>query len=97
LSCWEFGIQKCIENDRKKTVIANKIVDWVKSNNQMIIAGHTHRAVFPAVGQPPYFNDGCCVHPYGITGIEIVHGKIALVKWSVKTKDDVPCTSAGMK
>ncbi|CDG36106.1 hypothetical protein CTHBC1_1465 [Acetivibrio thermocellus BC1] len=76
------------KNDRKKTVIANKIVDWVKSNNQMIVAGHTHRAVFPAVGQPPYFNDGCCVHPYGITGIEIVHGKIALVKWSVKTKDD---------
>ncbi len=76
------------KNHRKKATITNKIVDWVKANNQMIIAGHTHRAVFPEVGRPPYFNDGCCVHPYGITGIEIASGKIALVKWSVKTKED---------
>lgn len=76
------------KNLGKKASVVNKIVDWVKSNNQMIIAGHTHRPAFPAVGQPPYFNDGCCVNPYGITGIEIADGKIVLVKWSLKTKDD---------
>lgn len=75
-------------NHWKKSLLENKLIDWVKINKQMLIAGHTHRAVFPAVGHPPYFNDGCCVHPYGITGIEIDQGHIALVKWSMKTRED---------
>jgi UDP-2,3-diacylglucosamine pyrophosphatase LpxH len=32
---------------------------------------------------PCYFNDGCCVHTNGITGIEIDRGEIRLVKWEV--------------
>jgi UDP-2,3-diacylglucosamine pyrophosphatase LpxH len=32
---------------------------------------------------PCYFNDGCCVHTDGITGIEIDQGEIRLVKWEV--------------
>jgi len=33
--------------------------------------------------KPCYFNDGCCVHTNGITGIEIDRGEIRLVKWEV--------------
>lgn len=32
---------------------------------------------------PCYFNDGCCVHKDGITGIEIDRGTIRLVKWEL--------------
>ena len=32
---------------------------------------------------PCYFNDGCCVHTNGITGIEIDRGTIRLIKWEV--------------
>jgi UDP-2,3-diacylglucosamine pyrophosphatase LpxH len=32
---------------------------------------------------PCYFNDGCCVHTNGLTGIEIDRGKIRLVKWEL--------------
>ena len=32
---------------------------------------------------PCYFNDGCCVHTNGISGIEIDKGTIRLVKWEL--------------
>ncbi len=32
---------------------------------------------------PCYFNDGCCVHTNGMTGIEIDRGTIRLVKWEI--------------
>ncbi|MCY6369298.1 metallophosphoesterase [Clostridium ganghwense] len=76
------------KNYKKKKITEKNIIKWVKANNQMVIAGHTHRPMFPDVGEPPYFNDGSCVHPRCITGIEIQNGKIMLVKWSVKTKND---------
>lgn len=76
------------KNYKKKESVGEKLTKWVVSQDQMLIAGHTHRPVFPEVGKPPYFNDGSCVHPRCITGIEIVNGYILLVKWSVKTKDD---------
>ncbi|MCL2817159.1 MAG: metallophosphoesterase [Clostridiales bacterium] len=75
-------------NYSKRDLIERKLIAWVQANKQMLIAGHTHRPVFPDAGRPPYFNDGCCVHPYSITGIEIANGEISLVKWSVKTRPD---------
>ena len=60
----------------------------VEKEEIMLICGHTHRPLFPQVGKPPYFNDGSCVHPRGITGIEISGGNISLIKWSVKAKSD---------
>ena len=41
---------------------------------------------------PCYFNDGCCVHTDGITGIEIDQGKIRLVKWEIS---DTTCNERG--
>lgn len=54
----------------------------------MLIAGHTHRPMFPDVDIPPYFNDGSCVHPRCITGVEIKNGEIMLIKWWIKPKDN---------
>lgn len=76
------------ENQVKKEKIARRLTDWVIREDQMIIAGHNHRPMFPEIGEPLYFNDGSCVHPLFITGIEIDRGEIALVKWSVKVRGD---------
>ncbi|MEC7265082.1 MAG: serine/threonine protein phosphatase, partial [Bacteroidota bacterium] len=52
------------------------------------IVGHTHRPRFPEPGEIPLFNDGSCVHPRSITGIEIENGEISLIKWHIATKPD---------
>jgi UDP-2,3-diacylglucosamine pyrophosphatase LpxH len=75
-------------NYEKKETVERILTEWSARKNQMVIAGHTHRPVFPNVGEPMYFNDGSCVHPRCITGIEIAQGNIMLVKWEVKTKSD---------
>lgn len=77
------------KNHRKKNTIEVRLTNWVKAKQQAIIAGHTHRPVFPESGGPPYFNCGSSVHPDGITGIEIAGGKIALVKWCVNEKKGI--------
>lgn len=62
--------------------VERNLQDWMlKNNNQMVIAGHTHRPRFPEPGDLPYFNDGSCVHPKSIIGIEIKDLEISLVKW----------------
>lgn len=76
------------KNYKKKRLTEKNILKWIKANKHIVIAGHTHRPTFPKVGQLPYFNDGSCVHPRCITGIEIENGNISLIKWSVETKDD---------
>ena len=75
-------------NNRKMAAVERKLLDWVGKERQPLIAGHTHRSVFPAEGGLPYFNDGSCVHPRCITAIEIRGSTISLVKWSVMTKPD---------
>lgn len=76
------------KNAAKKNAVEKRLIDWAKDNNHILICGHTHRPVFPQVGEAPYFNDGSCVHPRCITGIEIRNGTISLVKWAVMTKPD---------
>lgn len=76
------------KNYKKKDEIEKSLTEWVIKEKHMLIAGHTHRPMLPEIGQPLYFNTGSCVHPHSITAIEITHGNIVLVKWSVKTKID---------
>lgn len=76
------------KNYKKKRKVERKIIRWVKENNQMLIAGHTHRPMFPKTSETPYFNDGSCVHPRAITCIEVEKGDITLVKWSITAKKD---------
>ena len=70
------------KNYKNLIKIERKLRDWIlNNNNQMVIAGHTHRPRFPEPGDLPYFNDGSCVHPKSIIGIEIKNLEISLVKW----------------
>ena len=76
------------QNYIKRENIQKKLIEWVRKNNQIVIAGHTHLPIFPERDDdPPYYNDGSCVHPRGITGIEIENGEIALIKWWLEPND----------
>jgi len=77
------------KNYKELIKIERRTKAWISNNNQIItIVGHTHRPRFPEPGEIPYFNDGSCVHPRSITGIEIENGTISLVKWEISTNDD---------
>ncbi len=67
---------------------SKKLENWSKKNQVMVIAGHTHKPNFPKPLESLYFNDGTAIHPNGITCIEIVSGKITLVKWDFKIEKD---------
>ena len=70
------------KNYKNLVKVERKLKDWIlKNNNQMVIAGHTHRPRFPDANELPYFNDGSCVHPNSIIGLEIMNLQIAMVKW----------------
>ena len=73
---------------KEKNKVDKRLSEWAVRENVIVIAGHTHRPMFPDVGEVPYFNDGSCVHPRCITAIEILDGYILLVKWSIKTDKD---------
>ncbi|TVZ56209.1 calcineurin-like phosphoesterase family protein [Lutibacter sp. Hel_I_33_5] len=69
--------------------VEKRIEDWIKANNnQMVVIGHTHRPRFPDATEIPFFNDGSCVHPRAITGLEIENNQIALIKWHMTTKEN---------
>ncbi len=80
-------VTRTAKNYKKRHKVATKLTQWVKSNKHILVAGHNHRPYFPEAGDIPYFNDGSCVHPRCITGIEIVEGNIMLIKWSVKVSE----------
>jgi len=70
------------KNYKNLIKVERKLKDWMlKNNNQMVIAGHTHRPRFPDANELPYFNDGSCVHPNSIIGLEIENLQITMVKW----------------
>ena len=77
------------KNYRELIKIERRIKKWISDNNNLItIIGHTHRPRFPKPGEIPFFNDGSCVHPRSITGIEIENGALSLIKWNIATKED---------
>ncbi|MGB5430717.1 metallophosphoesterase [Eudoraea sp.] len=77
------------KNNRELIKVERRIKKWILRNNLKItVMGHTHRPRFPEPGDIPLFNDGSCVHPRSITGIEIEDGLISLIKWQIATKED---------
>jgi len=61
---------------------------WIEKHKMMLICGHTHRPKFPKNNELPYFNTGCCIHTRGISGIEILNGKILMVDWRITADAD---------
>ena len=77
------------KNFKELIKLERRIKRWILRNNLLItIVGHTHRPRFPEPGDIPLFNDGSCVHPRSITGIEIENGQISLIKWQIDTTLD---------
>jgi predicted phosphodiesterase len=77
------------KNYKELIKIERRIKRWILQHHGLItVIGHTHRPRFPEPGDIPLFNDGSCVHPRSITGIEIENGHIALIKWHIATKAD---------
>lgn len=74
-------------NYDKGDVIDHILDRFSKKENSMIICGHTHNDRFPRPSEGLYFNDGCCVFPSAITTIEIMNGKISLVKWKIEVDE----------
>lgn len=79
---------RAAQNHKIKLTVEKHLRDFSDWANVILIAGHTHRPVFPTVGEPAYFNDGSCVHPRCITAIEIAESCLSLVKWCYMTKPD---------
>ncbi|HKM05324.1 MAG TPA: serine/threonine protein phosphatase [Lachnospiraceae bacterium] len=71
------------KNIIKRHKIEINFSKWIKRNHIGILCGHTHRAKLPEKGDAAYLNTGCCIHPRGITGIELVGRKFSLVHWCV--------------
>ncbi len=76
------------KNNSKKSSVESILIKWAQKEKHMLIAGHTHRPMFPDLGDPMYFNDGSCVHPRCVTSIEITEGNMALVKWCIGTTQE---------
>ncbi|AJR02616.1 metallophosphoesterase family protein [Siansivirga zeaxanthinifaciens] len=77
------------KNYKELIKVERRTKKWIAENNNLItIVGHTHRPRFPEPGDIAFFNDGSCVHPRSITGIEIENGAITLIKWLIETTDD---------
>lgn len=72
------------KNHKELIKVERRIKRWIaENNNKITITGHTHRPRFPEPGNLAFFNDGSCVHPRSITGIEIENGAISLIKWNI--------------
>ena len=77
------------KNYKELIKVERRTKKWIADNNNLItIVGHTHRPRFPNPGDIAFFNDGSCVHPRSITGIEIENGEISLIKWQIDTNED---------
>lgn len=77
------------KNYKELIKVERRTKKWIINNNNLVtIMGHTHRPRFPDPGDIAFFNDGSCVHPRSITGLEIEDGGISLVKWQIATTDD---------
>ena len=75
------------KNRVKRHKIEKSFSKWIRINHIGILCGHTHRPKLPGQSEATYLNTGCCVHPRGITGIELVGRKFYLIHWSIIPDD----------
>lgn len=75
------------KNNKRKRRTEEKLTNWAKEEGRILITGHTHRPMIGTV-DAPFCNTGSCIHPGGITCIEIEHRCMTLVKWMMDTRED---------
>ena len=75
-------------NYKKSSAVEKRLIDWAKKNGSSIMTGHTHRPAMRKVDDIYYFNKGSCVHPNGITCIELSGKLFMLVKWTICADDN---------
>lgn len=73
------------KNNTKREKVEKRLISYAQAKNCLLLAGHTHR---PTLGNETsfYFNCGSCVHPKGITCIELCGFQMNLVKWYSSTE-----------
>ncbi len=77
------------KNYKELIKVEKRTKRWIVENkNLFTIIGHTHRPRFPEPGDIALFNDGSCVHPRSITGLEIENNEISLIKWQISTTEE---------
>lgn len=74
------------KNNTRKKQSEKRLSQWAALRGLYLVTGHTHHPMIKASG---YFNTGSCIHPSGITGIEIRGRCLTLVKWSVASRPDL--------
>lgn len=76
------------KNYTRKHKAEQRLHQWAKQENHILITGHTHRPTL-SVDDSYYYNSGSCIHPGSITCLEIDHMHIRLVKWTLNTRMDM--------
>lgn len=81
------------KNHSKKELVERNLSAWATAHGHILITGHTHRPTLPeehSLREPAafYCNTGSCVHPMGITCIELADRTLTLVKWSLNIRED---------
>ncbi len=76
------------KNNNRRHKVEKNFNRWNCQHDIMLICGHTHRPKYPKPGEPSYFNTGCCIHPRGITCLEIIYGEVSLVSWRMHSRKD---------
>ena len=86
----QFGVldpTSAAKNYSVKEKTEKRLEVWAEKNNLHLITGHTHRPILDT-NHPHYSNTGSCVHPAGITCIEITHSSLSLIKWTLNVRED---------
>ena len=78
------------KNNTKRDKIEKKLLHYAKENDCFILCGHTHRPTLHSTTSP-YFNCGSCIHPNGITCIELEGLSARLVRWHTCVKPSTCC------
>ena len=99
---FEVSSLRAAENNLIRRRRDQNLYEWARARGLLLIAGHTHRAMFEScacqdqqidattIRAANYLNDGCCVHTDCITGIEIDRGEIRLIRWDIPACNVTP-------
>ena len=76
------------KNKHRRHKVEKSFARWNAHHDIIMICGHTHRPKFSKYGERSYFNTGCCIHPRGITCLELIYGDLSLVSWRTQSRKD---------